>query len=161
MKASDSQQSVRFICRRRIMSGKDAQKCQVANAADSDELAHAQFCTAVSQKSSRVFPALDPEPTWELHMALHQKWYYPRVFIKPFSSSYHKHGPEGRRAAEGNSSKSTNHQQGIMGRPISIWGWLQATRLSAVGLCFCRIQSPQLLVWRSLIHFSNMLILLY
>ena len=41
----------------RIMSSKDAQKCQVPHTADSDELAHARGCTAVSHKPRPGFPS--------------------------------------------------------------------------------------------------------
>lgn len=41
---------------KRIMSSKDAKKCQVPHTADSDELAHAPGCTAVNHKLGQVSP---------------------------------------------------------------------------------------------------------
>lgn len=56
-KGSDSQQGLISLCRQRIMSRKDAEKCQVPHTADSDELARGPACTAVNHKLGQVSPA--------------------------------------------------------------------------------------------------------
>lgn len=95
----------------------------------SDELAHDRDRTAVNHKPGQVPPPpLNQEPTWELRMAPHQKWYYPRLFITAFSSSSGSPGPEGKTCNWGNSTKSTNHQRDIMEHPIWIGIWLHARR---------------------------------
>lgn len=86
--------------------------------ADSDELACAPSCTAVNHKPSQV------SPHWIANQPESSVWHPTKNYIIPeFSSgSFHQTittlDLRGRHVTEGNSTKSTNHQQGIIEHPI-------------------------------------------
>lgn len=90
----------------------------VPHAADSDELAHAPGCTAVNHKPGPGFPR------WIMNQPESSVWHRTKNYIIPEFSSQSFHQAitaldlRGRHATEGNSTKSTNHQQGIIEHPI-------------------------------------------
>lgn len=112
---TDSQQAVILIYRRRIMSSKDA---EVPHTADSGELAHAPSYTAVNHKLGQVSLV----GSWTNLRALYgtpPKMILSHVFSsQPFHQAITALDLRGRHATEGNSTKSTNHQQGIIKHPI-------------------------------------------
>lgn len=97
------------------MSEKDAKNFPHA---DSDELAHAPRRTAVHQKPGQV------SPLWIGNQPESSLWHCTKNYIIPEFSSRSFHQAittldlRRRHATEGNSTKSTNHQQGIIEHPI-------------------------------------------
>lgn len=101
------------------MPGKDAQKCQVPHTADGDELAGVRSRTAVNHKPGQVSPL-----HWIENQPESSVWHPTKndIILEFSSRSFHQAitalDLRGRHVTEGNSTKSTNHQQGIMEHPI-------------------------------------------